>query len=185
MPAVARPRGPGRSWIGWTWLLLLLALSASPLATADDDRFDDEAGGEGEDDAGEALGSAALWVLGATTVTAGANLARRRWVMPGLRGRPGAIKRVMWTWRKVLLPVHALTGVTAVLVGTLHGLRMDEGHWLLWSGIGGLGLLTLGGALLQWRWTPAKVRKGVYLLHTQQVLFLATLGVLWLGHVVV
>ena len=164
------------------WLLLAgLALAPSALAQ-EDERGEDGREGEDDGEGGEALGAAALAALVAVGATATLNLARRRWLLPALKGRKEALARTMWLHRKVWLPVHLVTGLATLTLGILHGLAEEHGNWMLWTSMGAFGFLTVGGAILAWRWTPAKVRKGVYLLHTQQVLFIATLLLLWLGH---
>lgn len=74
------------------------------------------------------------------------------------------------------------TGVATVVLGILHGVAEEHGNWMLWISMGAFGFLTAGGAILAWTWAPATVRKGVYLLHTQQLRFVMTLALLWVGH---
>ena len=162
----------------------LAALLALPGASAQED--EDGREGEGDDDGegGEGLGTAALVALAAVGATAGLNLARRRWLLPALKGRKDALAATMRLHRKVWLPVHLVTGLATLVLGVLHGLAEEHGNWMLWTSMGAFGFLIAGGAVLAWKWTPAKVRKGVYLLHTQQLLFLGTLALLWIGHAV-
>jgi hypothetical protein len=162
--------------------ILLVAFLLVPAAAGQE-----EGEGQGEDDegeGGEALGFAALVALVAVGATALLNLARRRWLLPLLKGNKEALVRTMRLHRKVWLPVHLVTGVATVVLGTLHGLAEEEGNWMLWASMASFGFLTAGGAILAWKWTPATIRKGVYLLHTQQLLFIATLVLLWVGHAV-
>lgn len=158
-------------------LALAVVLLVTPLAAAQE--FEDE-GEEGE--GGEALGVAAAWALGIVGATAVINLARRRILLPRLRGNKQAILLTMRLHRKVWLPTHLVSGLATVVLGTWHGLLVEEGNVVLWGSMVLFGFLTVGGAILAWKWTPASVRKGVYLLHSQQVVFLVTLGALIGGH---
>ncbi len=160
------------------WALLavfLVALAAVPLAAGEDE-------GEEEGEGGEALGVAAAFTLGVTGGTAVLNLLRRRVLLPRLKGRADAVKLTMRLHRKVWLPTHLVAGVATVVLGTWHGLAVEEGSLLLWITMVLFGFLAAGGALLGWKWTPATVRKGVYLLHSQQVVFVANVALLVLGH---
>lgn len=132
----------------------------------------------------EKAATPALVLLGVAVATAGWNLFRRRYLFRLLRGRSGAIKSAMVLHRRVLLPVHALTGAAALVVGAVHGWYAEEQYPLAWLGMVGMGVLVLGGTVLMWKWPPAKFRKGVYVLHSQQLVLLATLALLWIGHLV-
>ena len=148
-------------------------------------RADHEDGPEHEDDedeGGEGLGVAAAVALGVTGGTAVANLARRKILLPRLKGNKEALLLTMQLHRKAWLPTHLLAGVATVVLGTLHGLAVEEGNVLLWTSMVLFGFLAVGGAVLAWKWTPATVRKGVYLLHSQQVVFLANIVLLVAGH---
>ncbi len=160
----------------------LLAVCAVVLVTPA--AAEDVVGPEG--DFGEGLGTAAGWMLGVAGTIAVFNLVRRRWLLGWLRqaGRRDWIKPLMHAHRKWLMPVHGLAGTLSLVVGAWHAVLMQQ-HWLLWVAMAGMGFLTVGGALLQWKWTPAKVRKGVYLLHAQQLVFLGVIGLLLVGHAVV
>lgn len=158
------------------WLLVLLWV---PGALADD------GGEEGLEDLSEGLGVLAAAALGLTIATAAWNWSRRRILLKALRGRGTAIKRVMSWHRRLAVPVHALAGLGALGAGTVHGLWAEQGHWSLWSAMAMMGVMTLGGAILLWKWPPAKVRKGVYVLHGQQGLLAAMLVLLLVGHGIV
>ena len=161
--------------------MVLLALVLVPGALAGDEDGPELEEGE-DDEGGEGLGVAAALALGLTGGTAIANMARRKVLLPRLRGNKEAILLTMQLHRKAWLPAHLLAGVATVVLGTLHGLAEEHGNWMLWGSMVVFGFLAAGGALLAWKWTPATVRKGVYLLHTQQVLFLANLVLLVAGH---
>ncbi len=160
-------------------LAAIITLVALPAAAQ-------EVGGTNGDDFGEGLGTVAAWLLGITGGIAVWNLARRRWVLGWLRasGRRHWIKPAMQVHRTWLMPMHGVAGTASLAFGLWHATRMEE-HWILWTAMVGMGFLTVGGALLQWKWTPSKVRKGVYLLHAQQLIFLGVLGLLVLGHALV
>ncbi len=164
----------------WTCGLLVAVLLVTMLPTALAQEFEDEAEGEGE--GGDGLGVAAAVALGAVAFTALVNLGRRRYLLPALKGNKEGLVKTMRLHRRVWLPIHLTTGVATVVLGILHGLAEEHGNWMLWTSMGAFGFLTAGGAILAWKWTPATVRKGVYLLHTQQLLFVATLALLWVGH---
>lgn len=168
----------------WVVAFALLALLAPGALAGDEDGPEREDGDEDEGEGGEALGVAAAVALGLTGGTAVANLARRKVLLPRLRGNKEAIVLTMQLHRKAWLPTHLVAGVATVVLGTLHGLAEEHGNALLWASMVVFGFLAAGGALLAWKWTPATVRKGVYLLHTQQVVFLANLVLLVAGHAV-
>lgn len=166
-------------------LLLLLAMAGLLVAAVPGGwagEHEEDESGEDEGEGGEALGVAAAVALGLTGGTAIANLARRKVLLPRLRGNKEAILLTMTLHRKAWLPTHLVAGVATVLLGTLHGLAEGEGNWMLWGSMVVFGFLVVGGAVLAWKWTPATVRKGVYLLHSQQILFLANLALLVAGH---
>ena len=146
------------------------------------------AGGEEDEDeegeGGEGVGIAAAVALAAVALTAAVNLGRRRYLLPALRGNKEMLVKTMRLHRRVWLPIHLITGVATLVLGTWHGLLEEEGNWMLWGSMVAFGFLTAGGAVLAWKWTPAVVRKGVYLLHTQQVVFLVTVALLIAGHLV-
>ncbi|MGB0652691.1 MAG: hypothetical protein ACPGQL_05775 [Thermoplasmatota archaeon] len=163
------------------WILFLLAagvIAAGAFAWATAEATGDEVE---DDDAGEAWGYVAAVGLGASGATAIWNLIRRRWLLKALRQHKDWKKRIAKWHRKVIMPVHAGAGVVALATGLIHGVLMRD-HWTLWVSMGIMGFLVVGGALLQWKWTPSKVRKGVYLLHTQQTLFVALIALLVIGH---
>lgn len=168
----------------WRILVLafVLALALAPTALAGDEDGPEPGEDEDEGEGGEALGIAAAVALGLTGGTAVANLARRKILLPRLRGNKDAILLTMRLHRKAWLPTHLVAGVATVVLGTLHGLAEEHGNWMLWGSMVVFGFLVVGGAVLAWKWTPATVRKGVYLLHSQQVLFLANLALLVAGH---
>lgn len=168
----------------WTVLVLggLLGLLATPPALGGDEDGPELEDDDGEGEGGEGLGVAAAIALGLTGGTAVANLARRKVLLPRLKGNKEALLLTMRLHRKAWLPTHLVAGVATVVLGTLHGLAEEHGNWMLWTAMVVFGFLVVGGAVLAWKWTPATVRKGVYLLHSQQVLFLANLALLVVGH---
>lgn len=161
--------------------LLLLASMAVPGVLASGE--EDEGGEEAED--GGFLAVLAAVSLGATGLLVPLNLLNRRVVLPALRGNAVALRRVhSWT-RRIILPLHAVAGLVAFVAGAAHGATAERSSPLLWAGVSLLGILVVGGALLRRRWVPGGVRRGAYLLHSQQFLFAVLLAVLLLGHALV
>lgn len=161
-------------------LLLLVALALSPpLAAAEEDGEREREGEGGE------LGSAAAWLLGLAIAFVPWNVLRRRVLVPRLRGRPADLKRLTFWSRKVILPVHAILGTLALVVGALHGFSAGASNPLLWAGLAVMALTVVGGALLTWKWVPGTVKKAAYLLHAQQLLLVALLALLVAGHALV
>lgn len=166
---------------GLVALLVLLVLSA-PVAAAGGDGDERREGPGDDDDLSEGAATAALAFLGVTSAYVPFNVAKRRLLVPRLRRNPAALKRLTLWSRNVVLPLHLVTGFLAFAVGAVHGFTAKGSNLLLWSALVLMGLLVVGGALMRWKWAPASVKKGAYLLHAQQVLFWALLALLAAGH---
>ena len=161
-----------------------LLLLASPVASLSDDDDADDADGENDDfeDLGEGVGIVSAWLLGLT-------LAYFGWkrVLPTIRKhlkqtqQKGRLKSLN-TWNKKALPLHTLLGVAAMVTGIIHGLMMDEGALILWIAVALMGVLSISGGLMRWKWPPREVKKGARLLHMQRLLSAAVVILLIVGH---
>ena len=178
----------------WLWLIILLwalTIAFAPSVVADDhDEDEDEVEDEDEDeddddrfeDAGESLGEISAWLLGLT-------LAYFGWkrILPPIRKQLKAaeqkeqLKRLN-SWNKRAIPVHTLLGTAAIATGFIHGLMMDDSHPTLWIAIFLMGVLSVSGGLMRWKWPPREVKKGARLLHMQRLLSIVVVILLLLGH---
>ena len=80
--------------------------------------------------------------------------------------------------------LHYWISFAAVVIGGLHGygsMEKDNG-WMYWAGWAGMVLMSLTGALMLWKWPPKKVRKGSRMLHTQRVVLILTIVLLFVAH---
>ena len=59
---------------------------------------------------------------------------------------------------------------------------MDEGGFLLWTAIALMGLLSVSGGLMRWKWPPREVKKGARLLHMQRLMSAVVVVLLLVGH---
>lgn len=171
----ARPTLPRAVLFSAIIALLLLA----PAAGAKDPAREAE---DAREDAGEGLGVAALALLVPTAALVPLNLARKKWLIPKLRGKPQTLKRVMAWWKKLVMPLHILTGVLALVVGIAHGLVLRAPNPLLWAAMVVMGALVIGGALLRGKWTPSKVRSWALAMHTQRAMLAVLVVLLVVGH---
>ena len=161
-----------------------LLLLASPVASLSDDDDADDADDENDDfeDLGEGVGTVSAWLLGLT-------LAYFGWkrVLPTIRKhlkqtqQKGRLKSLN-TWNKKALPLHTLLGVAAMVTGIIHGLMMDEGALILWIAVALMGVLSISGGLMRWKWPPREVKKGARLLHMQRLLSASVVILLIVGH---
>ena len=165
-------------------IALVLLLLASPVAALsdDDDDADDEDDDDEFEDLGEEVGTVSAWLLGLTLVYFG-------WkrVLPTIRkhlkqtDQKDRLKSLN-TWNKKAIPLHTLLGVAALVTGTIHGLMMDEDALILWVAVALMGVLSISGGLMRWKWPPKKVKKGARLLHMQRLLSAAVVILLLVGH---
>ncbi|NDF33757.1 MAG: hypothetical protein EB157_04260, partial [Euryarchaeota archaeon] len=173
-------------------IALVLLLLASPVAALsdddddaddeDDDDADDEDVGDEFEDLGEDVGTVSAWLLGLTLVYFG-------WkrVLPTIRKHLKQTEqkerlKSLNTWNKKAIPLHTLLGVAALVTGTIHGLMMDEDALILWVAVALMGVLSISGGLMRWKWPPKKVKKGARLLHMQRLLSAAVVILLLVGH---
>ena len=165
-------------------IALVLLLLASPVAALsdDDDDADDEDDDDEFEDLGEEVGTVSAWLLGLTLVYFG-------WkrVLPTIRkhlkqtDQKDRLKSLN-TWNKKAIPLHTLLGVAALVTGTIHGLMMDEDALILWVAVALMGVLSISGGLMRWKWPPKKVKKGARLLHMQRLLSAGVVILLLVGH---
>ena len=162
-------------------IALGLLLLASPVAALSDDDDDDEDEDEFED-LGEDVGTVSAWLLGLT-------LAYFGWkrVLPTIRKNLKQTEqkdhlKSLNSWNKKALPLHTLLGVAALATGTIHGLMMDEDALILWIAVALMGVLSISGGLMRWKWPPREVKKGARLLHMQRLLSAAVVILLLVGH---
>lgn len=171
------------------WLLALLCgflILSAPLALADDEDEDeedeDEDRSEGLEDIGESLGEVSAWLLGLTLLYFGWKRA-----LPPIRkllkaaGEREQMKKLN-SWNKRAIPIHTFLGTAALVTGFIHGLLMDESNLLLWLAVFLMGVLSVSGGLMRWKWPPREVKKGARLLHMQRLLSIVIVILLLLGH---
>ncbi|NVL90047.1 MAG: hypothetical protein HWN69_03480 [Desulfobacterales bacterium] len=83
-----------------------------------------------------------------------------------------------------LIVYHIWLNTTAFIVACIHCyVSLWSNNWLI-AALFIMGWLTVGGFLMWIKYPPAKVKKGVYLLHTQQVLFFVMVFAMLKGHYV-
>ncbi|NVM23460.1 MAG: hypothetical protein HWN68_16975 [Desulfobacterales bacterium] len=83
-----------------------------------------------------------------------------------------------------LLAYHIWLNTTAFIVACIHCyVSLWSNNWLM-TALFIMGWLTVGGFLMWIKYPPAKVKKGIYLLHTQQVLFVVMVFAMLKGHYV-
>jgi len=83
-----------------------------------------------------------------------------------------------------LLVFHIWANTTAFAVACIHCyVSLWSNNWLILALII-MGWLTVGGFLMWIKFQPGKVKKGMYILHTQQVLFFLMVFAMLKGHYV-
>jgi hypothetical protein len=111
-----------------------------------------------------------LFVIANTYVPA--NRLRRRFKFRGVQ--------VYYTW---MVRWHCYLNTAAFVMACVHCYTTSWTNNWLWLSLFVMGVLTIGGFLLKFQYPP-KVRKGLYVLHTQQLAFLLLLYALLKGHYV-
>lgn len=77
---------------------------------------------------------------------------------------------------------HIWLNTAAFVVACIHCyISLWSNNWLLIA-LALMGWLTLGGFLMWIKYPPAKLRKGIYLLHTQQLVFVLLIFAMLKGH---
>ena len=83
-----------------------------------------------------------------------------------------------------LLVYHIWLNTTSFVVACIHCyVSLWSNNWLMVA-LFIMGWLTVGGFLMWIKYPPAKVKKGIYLLHTQQALFVVMVFAMLKGHYV-
>jgi len=84
-----------------------------------------------------------------------------------------------------MLIYHVWLNTASFLVACLHCyVSLWSNNWLIVALIL-MGWLTFGGFLMFIKYPPGKVKKGLYILHTQQILFFVMLFAMLKGHYVI
>ena len=84
-----------------------------------------------------------------------------------------------------LLVFHIWLNTSSFIVTCIHCyVTLWSNNWLL-TALFLMGWLTFGGFLMWIKYQPGKVKKGVYILHTQQVLFFIMIFAMLKGHYVI
>lgn len=92
-------------------------------------------------------------------------------------------KEVQNVFNKLLI-YHIWLNTASFAVACLHCyITLWSNNWLMLA-LFIMGWLTFGGFLMWLKYPPAKVKKGIYILHTQQVLFFIMIFALLKGHYV-
>ena len=83
-----------------------------------------------------------------------------------------------------LLIYHIWLNTASFIVACIHCyITLWSNNWLILALVI-MGWLTFGGFLMWLKYPPAQVKKGIYILHTQQVLFFIMIFALLKGHYV-
>lgn len=83
-----------------------------------------------------------------------------------------------------LLVYHIWLNTSAFVVACIHCyVSLWSNNWLLLA-LFLMGWLTFGGFLMWIKYQPGKVKKGIYILHTQQILFFMMIFAMLKGHYV-
>ncbi|MBF0234326.1 MAG: hypothetical protein HQK65_15000 [Desulfamplus sp.] len=94
-----------------------------------------------------------------------------------------AIKNVQSEFN-TLLVWHIWLNTSSFIVACIHCyVSMWSNDWLL-AALFMMGWLTFGGFLMWFKFQPGKVKKGIYLLHTQQAIFFIMIFAMLKGHYV-
>lgn len=84
-----------------------------------------------------------------------------------------------------LLVYHIWLNTASFVVACIHAyITPWSNNWLILA-LSIMGWLTFGGFLMWIKYPPARVKKGVYILHTQQILFVVLIVALLKGHYVI
>ncbi|MBF0451864.1 MAG: hypothetical protein HQK75_14260 [Candidatus Magnetomorum sp.] len=95
-----------------------------------------------------------------------------------------SMKNVQGYFNKLLV-FHIWLNTSAFIVTCIHCyVTLWSNNWLMVA-LFLMGWLTFGGFLMWIKYPPGKVKKGVYILHTQQVLFFVMVFAMLKGHYVI
>ena len=158
----------------------LLLIASPATAQVDDDDLDEDE--DGLEDLGEDIGTVSACLLGLTL----AYFAWKR-LLPVARKelkdkqQKDLLKRLN-SLNKKAIPVHTILGVAALVTGIAHGLMVGGGPLMLWVAVVLMGVLSVSGGLMRWRWPPREIKRGARLLHMQRLLSVAVVILLLVGH---
>lgn len=102
---------------------------------------------------------------------------------------PAKKLRKRYRWRKVqpyfdwLLKYHCYLNTVAFITACIHCYTTSWANFWLWLSLALMGVLTLNGFVMKFKYPP-RLRKGVYVLHTQQIIFIVLLYSSLKGHYV-
>jgi len=82
-----------------------------------------------------------------------------------------------------LLSTHGYLNIAAFITSLVHCYNTSWDNNWLYAGLVLMGVLTLNGLIMNWRNRP-EIKKGIYFLHTQQIVFVCLLYVMLKGHYV-
>ncbi len=92
------------------------------------------------------------------------------------------VKKNIGIANRWFMKIHDWLGFGAALIGTLHGLLMDDWGLEFWLPMGGFWILVISGYLMRVKWPPKQVRKGARLLHMQRLIAIVAVIVLFIAH---
>jgi hypothetical protein len=171
-------------------LLLLLSVTAVGSLNADDDDHDDDDDHgfrgssheyEGDEELSEGLGSLAL--LGFVTLNG------LYFYSMGFKRLPKPVRTAAPKW--VTLPlklkshfrnVHYLGNPLVIGIAWAHGVTAEESNLLVWAGWGLMLLLAFSGIIMKLQRADQPGARVNRLIHTQHLLSIAMVLLLWLGH---
>jgi len=91
------------------------------------------------------------------------------------------VRNVQLFFNKILV-YHIWLNTASFIVACFHCyITLWSNNWLM-LGLFLMGWLTIGGFLMWIKYQPSRLKKGVYLLHTQQVVFLLLVFTMLKGH---
>ncbi|MCS5537452.1 MAG: hypothetical protein NZ770_05050 [Candidatus Poseidoniaceae archaeon] len=169
---------------------ILIAKYSPDSGKMSDDDGDDNGGDDDDDDnpwedGGESLGTAALVFLILTLSIVlwkpGVKLARKH-LPDKLEMENRLVKKNIGIANRWFMKIHDWLGFGAALIGTLHGLLMDDWGLEFWIPMGGFWVLVTSGYLMRVKWPPKQVRKGARLLHMQRFIAIVSVIVLFIAH---
>ena len=166
---------------------ILMAKYSPDSGKMSDDDGDDNGGDDDNpwEDGGESLGTAALVFLILTLSIVlwkpGVKLARKH-LPDKLEMENRLVKKNIGIANRWFMKIHDWLGFGAALIGTLHGLLMDDWGLEFWIPMGGFWVLVTSGYLMRVKWPPKQVRKGARLLHMQRFIAIVSVIVLFIAH---
>jgi hypothetical protein len=102
---------------------------------------------------------------------------------------PAKRLRLKYRWPRVqhyfswLLKSHCYLNTAAFVMSLVHCYTTAWANFWLWLSLVLMGVLTLNGFIMKLRYPP-KLHKGLYVLHTQQIVFVCLLYAMLKGHYV-